>query len=363
MAQKQCPVCGKKVAPQAQYCIYCSAKFDNLPEHTKVISIPSDLPEEPKETKEIRSGGKLGLIVTMLSLLLIVAVLCLVFFGPEELYMSTKETTTTAAPTTTTTRNAARDEWLQTFTGYWYDEASIGKGNLKQQGGYVLYIHEIFRDTVTFDLLSYQGGDAGKIASAADLKAVLNDDTLHFTYDNDSLGHKGEGFLRLTHDGIQMEVMADGKTALSDGEHSLAVCSVFKRKALPHSAGHDLLNLTTMDMVKSVAGKQTADPVTDAAGNITYTYGALKAITDKDGVLTRLIMDYSADTDKSRYCFECVDGTMDYLTVKTYFGEALHDYVEQPTDIRVLHYIRSDTSVTFTFDADNNLLILVDYLL
>ncbi len=352
MAKKQCPVCGKAVAAQAQYCIYCSAKFDEIPQTQVNEEAPA--PSSPKSA--------LGLIVTLISLVLIAIVLLLVFLGPSSPLSTepTEETTTTVV--TTTTRNAARDEWRQTFVGYWYDETSAGKKDLKKQGGYVLYIEDVFRDFVTFDLLSYEGGEGGKIASASIKKAVIDDDTLHFTFADDTLGHAGEGFMRFTDDGIQMEVRIDAAESLPEEEHTLAAYAVFKRRALPQSEGQDLSALTNLNEVKAVAGKQTADPKKDAKGNTTYTFGCLKALVNKDKALVRLTVDCSKEENKAKYRYDAVDGTMSYDTIKTYFGEALHDYVEQPTDIRVLHYVFEDgKSVTFTFDADNNLLTKIKY--
>ncbi len=355
MAKKQCPVCGRSVAPQAQYCIYCAARFDETQE-----------PEtrEAENTRERPTQkSALGLIVTLISLVLIAIVLLLVFLGPTSPFIQepTEETTTTTV-VTTTTRDAARDAWRQSFVGYWYDESSAGKSDLKKQGGYVLYIEEIFRDFVTFNLLSYEGGDGGAIASATISKAVLEDDTLHFTFDDDTLGHAGEGFLRLAEDQVQMEVMIDGEDGLPEDEHTLAVYAVFIRRALPQSEGHDLKELTTLEKVKAAAGKPTAEAVKDDKGNTTYTFSGLQAVTDKTGKLTKLIVEYAKLDNKSAYCYDCVDGTMTYDTIKTYFGEALHDYVEQPTDIRVLHYALADGgSVTFTFDAENNLLTKTVY--
>lgn len=353
MAKKQCPVCGKPVAAQAQYCIYCSVRFDETQE-TQVI-------EEP--IGQTSQKHALGLIVTLISLVLIAIVLLLVFLGPTSRFAQepTEETTTTVV--TTTTRDAERDTWRQTFVGYWYDEPSAGKSDLKKQGGYILYIEEIFRDLVTFDLLSYEGGDDGAIASATITKAVLEEDTLHFTFDDDTLGHAGEGFLRLVEGQIQMEVMIDGEDKLPEDEHTLAVYSVFTRRDLPQSAGQDLKYLTTLADVTAVAGKQTAEAVKDDKGNTTYTFSGLKAVTDKAGKLTELTVEYTKLDNKSAYCYDCVDGTMTYDTIKTYFGEALHDYVEQPTDIRVLHYVLADGgAVTFTFDADDDLLTKTVYM-
>ncbi len=358
MANKRCPSCGKQIAARAQYCIYCSKKFDEANDITA-----ETYDESPESSSVSHSGGKFGLIVSLVSLFLILIVIGLVVLNHNGISIFPKEepTTTTTVATTTTTRNAARDTWLQSFVGYWYDEASVGKKDIKKQGGYVLYVSDIFLDHVTFDLLSYQGGEDGKIAFASEMKADLVDDTLHFYFDNDGLGHKGEGFLRFVDDAVQMEVKVDQKQ-LTENEHSLAVYSVFKRLNLPTSKGQDLKELTTFDLVKKHAGKKTADAKKDSKGNKTHTFGGLKAVVNKEGKLTRLMLDYTKLKEKSDYCFECVDGTMTYEVVKTYFGEAEQDYVEQPTDIRVLLYsISKESSVKFTFDADDGLLISVDY--
>ncbi len=357
MAKRICPSCGKKIAAQAQYCIFCSARFDQI----------SDTERNTEDDVAVKTPKKssFGLVVTLISLLIMAIVLLLVFLGPQSPFSSsepTQETTTTIV--TTTTRNAARDALRQTYIGYWYDELSAGKDDLKKQGGYVLYIEEIFRDYVTFDLLSYEGGKDGKIASASVKKATLIDDTLHFTFKNDTLGHAGEGFMRLAEDCVEMEVRIDGAETLPEEEHTLAVYSVFKRRALPVSQGHDLQTLKTVEDVKAVAGKQIKDPVKDDKGNTTLFFSGLNVTTDKNGALTRLVIDYSSVEKKDAFCYVCVDGTMTYTVVKNYFGEAVHDYVEQPTDIRVLHYTLSDkSSVTFTFDADSELLTTVLYIL
>ena len=357
MAKKQCPACGKTIAAKAQYCIFCSAKFDSVSETNR----------DTEERETIHPTGKsaLGPVVTLISILIISIVLLLVFLGPHSPLkptQPTQETTTTVV--TTTTRDAALDAHRQSYIGYWYDEWSAGKADLKKQGGYVLYIEEIFRDYVTFDLLSYEGGDKGRIASASVKKATLVEDTLHFTFTDDTLGHAGEGFLCLAEDCIEMEVRVDGADALSEEDHTLAVYSVFKRRALPVSEGTDLQTLTTIEDVKAVAGKQVKEPTKDTAGNTTLYFNGLRAVTNKDGKLTHIVVEYSDLSEKDAFCYVCVDGTMTYTTIKTYFGEALHDYVEQPTDIRVLHYTLPDiTSITFTFDADTELLTTIRYVL
>ncbi len=357
MAKRICPVCGKKIAAQAQYCIFCSARFDGV----------SDTDVRVKEREERRSPMKsaLGFVVTLISILIIAIVLLLVFLGPRSpLKPSEPNQETATTVVTTTTRDAARDALRQTYVGYWYDELSAGKDDLKKQGGYVLYIEDIFRDYVTFDLLSYEGGENGKIASTSVDKAVLVDDTLHFTFKDDTLGHSGEGFLRLAEDRVEMEVRVDGARLLPEDEHTLAVYSVFKRRSLPASQGHDLQKLKTIEDLKAVAGKQIKDPAKDALGNTTMFFNGLRAVTNKSGKLTHIVVEYSALDKKDAFCYVCVDGTMTYTTIQTYFGEALHDYVEQPTDIRVLHYALSDkSSITFTFDADTELLTTIRYVL
>lgn len=356
MAKRKCPVCGKKIAPRAQYCIYCSSRFDSIP--LECLDERSD--ETVDSSNKHLSKKHFGLLITLLSLVVIaVIVVLVVLFPPSD--GETEVQMTSTQSTTSTTRNAAHDEWLQTFVGQWFDEASAGKKHYEKQGGYSIYIHEVFRDYVTFDLLSYQGGDGGAMAFLSDTKAVLYDDTLHFTFKNDGLGHSGEGFMRLTEKGIEVEVLIDSADKLKEDEHSLAVCSVFVRKSLPTSNGRDLMSLTTVSELKELGLKQTAEPKKGKKGAVTYSYGALQAVADADENITSLTFDYSLIEDKSSYSFDGLDGTMNYDIVKTYYGEALHDYVEQPTDIRVLHYEMSSSSVTFTFDADDNLLMHIEY--
>ncbi len=354
MASKNCPVCGKKIAAQAQYCIFCSTKFDSVPEKRE---------ERTKKTPDstVMSGGKLGLMVTVISVAIIACVLLLVFFNPPQASENTSTQTTTTV-VTTTTRNAQRDAWLQSFTGQWLDEPSAGKGDLRKQGGYILIVRDIINDTVCFDLMSYPGDNSVDIAFLNEYRATLEEDTLHFTFEDDGRGHSGEGFMRFCDDGVQMEVRVPEEELSGEGDHSLAVYAVFVRKSLPSSAGHDLKTLTTLSEVEAVAGKQTADATTDKKGNTTYTFGALRIVTDDKANVKQLILDYAALEDKSFYCYECVDGTMSYDTIKTYFGEAVQDYIEQPTDIRVLLYEDKDNaSVKFTFDADDNLLFHIEY--
>ena len=357
MAKRNCPVCGKRIAAQAQYCIYCSAKFDHVPD--------ADLSEHGRERVPTNKKSALGLVVSLISSLVVVIVLLLILLGPSSPFSPSApavETSTTVV--TTTTRDAALDAHRQTYIGYWYDEASAGKDDLKKQGGYVLYIEEIFRDYITFDLLSYEGGKDGKIVSASVKKALIVDDTLHFTFQNDTLGHSGEGFMRLAEDCVEMEVRISGEDSLADDEHTLGVYSVFKRRSLPTSPGHDLQKLSSIEDVKAVAGKEIKAASKDKNGNTTYTFENLQAVTDSAGALTHLTVEYTSEDDRSAYCYICVDGTMTYHIVKTYFGEAVHDYVEQPTDIRVLHYTISETSaITFTFDADTELLTTIRFVL
>ena len=151
MAKRTCPFCGKSIPPEAQYCIYCSKEVGTL--------APSDQTSKQPANRKAKSGhykGLFGLAVTMASLLVIAVIVVLVVVFPPD-HGGAGETDPSTLPVTTTTRDAAHDEWTQTFLGQWIDEQSAGKKSLEDQGGYILYIHEVFRDTVTFDLLSYQG--------------------------------------------------------------------------------------------------------------------------------------------------------------------------------------------------------------
>lgn len=365
MGKRKCPVCGKTIAAQAQYCIYCSARFDSTEDDidaTRVIETVQSpaVTAEPKKTFSKKS--KIWFFVTISALLLIFAVLLMFFANPPE--TPSGQTGEETQPPTTTTRDAARDAMLQTFTGHWVDSASTGKKDIEAQGGQVLFIHEIFRDTVDFDLMSYSGGSNKKFAAVHNIKAVLDDtNTLHFTFDNDLCGHSGEGFMRLQGDVVQLEVLIDDQESLAEDEHSLAIYTEFSRRSPPRSEGYDVSQLTTLAQLQEVAGEQTADPVTDEKTKRTsYTFGALSAVADESGALVSLTVDYGKQEKKDAYCFECIDGTMTYDVVKSYFGEAEQDYVEQPTNIRVLCYLsQALSSVTFTFDAEDNLLMHIEF--
>ncbi len=369
MGKRKCPVCGKAIAAQAQYCIYCSARFDSLEEDidaTRVIENVKDTDEnivsEVKPKKAFTNKSKIWFFVTISALLVIFVVLLLFFTDPPQ--TPSEQEGNMTQPTTTTTRDAARDAMLQTFTGHWVDSASAGKKHLESQGGQVLFIHEIFRDTVDFDLMSYSGGSDKQFAAVHNIKAVLDDtNTLHFTFDNDLRGHSGEGFMRLQGDVVQLEVLINEQDSLSDDEHSLAMYTEFSRRSLPRSEGHDVSKLTTLAQLQEIAGEQTAEPVTDEkTQHTTYVFGAVSAIADQNGALVSLTVDYGKQDKKDAFCFECIDGTMTYEVVKNYFGEAEQDYVEQPTNIRVLRYLsQTFSSVTFTFDAEDNLLMHIEF--
>ena len=114
--------------------------------------------------------------------------------------------------------------------------------------------------------------------------------------------------------------------------------------------------------MQAVAGKPTADPQKNKDGTTTYTFDNLRAIVREDNTLAQLYVKFSKTAAAVDYCYDCIDGTMNYDVVKTYFGDAEQDYTEQPTNIRVLLYIVDATkSVTFTFSAEDDLLISLRY--
>ncbi len=358
MANRKCPSCGKKIADSSVYCIYCATRFDES------VQPPMPAIEEPYPVETEHPRGRrraLGIVIAVVIALATATAASAFFWLPPLLASAPEEPTEPTVVVTTTTRDPQRDVWLQSFTGRWVDEDSVGKKNIAEQGGALLFVHEIRRDLVMFDLLSYSGGNVSSIASVSNVVAVLDENTLHFVFDNDTQGHSGEGYLRFRDDVVDLEVLIDDADKLPAGEHSLAMNTVFKRLDLPQSTGVDLRTLTTLDKIKAVAGEPTSPPVTDEdTKKTTYVFGALTAIVREDGVLESLLMDYDATDNKSMYCYECVDGTTGYDEVKAYFGEAIHDYVEQPTDIRVLYYeFKASETVHFTFDAQDNLLIRI----
>ena len=353
MAVKKCPSCGKKIASAASYCIFCSARFDDIP--------TEEVKEEPVAERSSRKKivRKWCLILLPVVFVLSVAVVLTIVFVHNAGSSSHEEPT----PTTVTTRDPARDAWLQEYLGRWVDETSVGKKSLEKQGGAMLFVHTIQHDMIEFDLLSYSGGEISKIASVSGVRAIMKDDTLHFTFKNDTQGHSGEGYLRFRDGEIDLEVLIDEERYTHKNDYSLAMNTVFKRVSLPQSVGLDLRSLDSLDAIKKVLGDPVGEPTVDEkTKNKTYSFGALTANTDKDGRLLSICADYRAMEDKTQFCFECIDGTMEYQTVKAYFGEALHDYVEQPTNIRVLYYaFENNTETQFTFDAQNNLLIKILY--
>lgn len=352
MATKKCPQCGKRIDAQAVACLYCSA---SLPAQDTAVRA-----DEFKKTAHRR--GKGWMIVTCVSLAVVaILVLAIILFPPPpstETPPAEQTTTTVTGPT----RDAARDAWLHTFTGRWYDEDSVGKSDIETMGGYTLFIHDILNDQVLFDLYAYSGGKTPKTAFVQEVAATLVEDTLQFAFANDALGHSGIGHMRFTDEGIQMEVALDKEAPA--GEHSLAVNAVFLRSSAPSSKGNDIRQCHNLADIVEIAGRQTSDPVTDDQKNTTYTFGALSVIIDSTGALKRVTIDYALLEDRTAFCFDQIDGTMSYDTVKTYFGDAVHDYTEQPTDIRVLYYTFKDgKTVTFTFDATEDRPQIIQYCL
>ena len=362
MAVKKCPSCGKKIAEHSVYCIYCATRFDESSDQLRKTERLTD-PAEGSEALHPSQKRRRTVMIAVIAVAILLAAAVSAFFWLPPLAVSppSADDTATTVPVTTTTRDPRRDAWLQSFLGSWVDEDSVGKKDISEQGGALLFVHEIRRDVVIFDLLSYSGGGISRIASISNVVAMLDEDTLHFVFKNDTQNHSGEGYLRFRDNEVDLEVLIDGAESLPEGEHSLAMNTVFKRAELPKSEGIDLRSLTSLEAIKTAVGDPSAPPVTDEkTKKTTYIFGALSAVTREDGSLESLTVDYDAVEDKTQYCYECVDGTMNYDTVKSYFGEAVHDYVEQPTDIRVLYYeFEADESVRFTFDAQDNVLIKV----
>ena len=425
MARKKCPACGKKIAMEAIFCIYCNTWLERSQEQKRQDAIVEetletlledgydsalhmikeeqadqidgfatrlieDLDEEPPaaantaalhtvEMKPVqeeqpslhqkrreaekkinmphRAHGKVWLFISIIAFLIIGFVFVSLVIRAAR---SMLRTPAAEEPTvTTTTRNAQHDTWLQTFTGEWVDESSRGKKDLQTLGGHGLYIHEIVGDTVIFDVYSYGAPHTEDTAYLINVHAKLFDDVLHFTFENDARGHSGEGFMRLCEEGIEAEILIDQPEKLAEDENSLAVNALFVRRELPQSGGIDLKDLKTLDDVKAVAGEQTESVAVNKTKKISvYTFGALTVKVRADNTIYSMSLDYSKLDDKSTYCYDNIDGTMAYDIVKMYFGEAEHDYLEQPTDIRVLHYLLSkESSVTFTFDSDSQLLL------
>ncbi len=350
MAVKKCPSCKKRVDANAAVCLYCGSEL-----------VPCNTEKDISVTQESHRG-KGWLIVTCISfaIILLLSIAILVFPPPMPTEDPDAEKTTTTA--TGPTRDEARDAWLHTFTGRWFDENSVAKSDIETMGGCTLFIHDILNDQVLFDLYVHSGGKTPKTAFIKEVAATIVKDTLHFTFSDDSCGHSGEGHMRFTDEGIQTEVVLDAPVPA--GEHSLAVNAVFLRSSAPSSKGNDIRKFQSLADVIEIAGRQTADPATDAQKNTTYSFGALTVTTDASGSLKQVTIDYSKTEDRTAFCFDQIDGTMGYETVKTYFGDAVHDYMEQPTNIRVLHYTFDDGKiVTFTFDVAKDQPITIRYLL
>lgn len=333
------------------------------PLHTMVIEDADDEESAKKPRRERKkadgdahSHGKLWLYVSLAAFLVIGFVFVSLVVHAAR---SVQQPTLGGPAVTTTTRNAQHDAWLQMFLGEWVDESSRGKKDLQDLGGHGLYVHEIVGDTVIFDVYAYDPTEANNTAYVMNVHAKLFDDVLHFTFSNDARGHSGEGFMRLCEAGIETEILINNAEALAEDENSLAVNALFVRRELPHSDGIDLKDLKTLDDVKAVAGEQTAPVAVNKTKKIsTYTFGALSVKVRADNTVYSMSLDYGKLDDKTTYCYDNIDGTMAYDVVKMYFGEAEHDYLEQPTDIRVLHYLLAkESSVTFTFDSDSQLLL------
>ncbi|MBQ9414516.1 MAG: hypothetical protein IJU16_05255, partial [Clostridia bacterium] len=323
---------------------------------------------EPDEESQPDSAKKWKTIIIIAAAAVVVlATLLTVILFSVGRGSETTPTGTTVSHTMQTTRDRSHDKWMQTFLGDWVDEQSTGKSNIPRQGGGQLNVIAVANDTVTFDLISYSGGDDLKVAAITGAKAALSGDTATFSFADDSMHHSGHGTMTFLEGHIDVLVELEGVPTDANGvqqadDHSLAINVRFSRAALPESSGYDIRRFETLADVQAVAGNPTADPQENKDGTTTYTFDNLRVLIRKDGSISQLYVKFSKVTAAIDYCYDRIDGTMNYDVVKTYFGEAEQDYTEQPTNIRVLHYIVDVTkSVTFTFNAEDDLLVSVRY--
>ncbi len=425
MKGKKCPSCGKKVAPKASYCIYCSARFDDakdgvtpsnasatdvlevytaLTDHEDALSVESVIRDELGDTREAtfiedklpikdladdeeenivltqvvektssqseegenlprkkaRSSGRVWLVLSIIGFVLIA-----VFAALYIIHLSSNKPSLppddSGEPTKTqATISPERQAWLNNFTGQWVDELSVGKKDLLVQGGQMLIITDIANDIVTFDLYSHSGGEHNQTAFVAGMRAKLYEDTLHFTFESDSLGHSGEGYMQVHDGGINVEVLIKN---IDPDAHSLSMNTVFLRQQLPQATGTDIRSFH--DQASSSA---LGDPIGEGFARedgafTTYEYEAGFITYDAEQAVRSVQIDFERLTDKAAVCFECFDGTATYDAVKLYYGEAEQDYEELDTQIFLLHYPLSDTSsVTFTFDSQTKIIKTVEYM-
>ena len=368
MATKKCPHCGRKISAGAQYCVYCKEKFYEstvLAESVNGLSSSEALTAESK-SRQNRAWLCLAAAVAVTVLLVIAVVICRPLWSDKSISDSTALTADGSSDTATPTqplRDPARDAYLAAYIGYWVDEDSVGKKDLAEQGGAELNILAVEGDKVQLSILSYSGGALQSVAYLKDVTVVADDEyMMRFTFENDGLGHSGEGCLRFRDNVVDAEIVINPEQ-LAEDDHSLAINTVFKRLALPQAEGQDILVLTSAEVLGAVCGEPLQDVTVDeVTGLSTYTYEMLTATVGEDGLVRRILVDYAQSDEKARYRYDRIDGTMVYETVKTYFGEGEHDYTEQPTDIRVLHYMHSETSyTTFVFSAQNDALIRVEH--
>ena len=141
--------------------------------------------------------------------------------------------------------------------------------------------------------------------------------------------------------------------------------TVFKRQSLPNAEGLDILSFGTLEDILTAIGDPIQEPVTDEESKkTTYEFESLQVVVDEQGAVEEVTARFEQGVTPSVvYRYDRVDGTMPYEVIKRYFGEAEHDYTEQPTNIRVLHYDRlgRTAETTFVFSADNDLLITIRY--
>ncbi len=396
MASKKCPSCGKKVVAEARFCLYCNYRFPQKGEPQKQpveISPKSVLPDKAggessrsndrdaasneireaagEVTREVtrviptnrakRAGSQkkaryMRIFRTAFLSVLVVAVVVIAVasvirhggFFDRQPNVGTPDPDA-SQPTT----EPSEDPFLHGFLGQWVDEQSVGKGNIPVQGGGVLIVLSVRGDIFLFDLLSYSGGEDPQMAFLRSAEGTVNGNEVNFSFEDDGFGNAGRGKMLLSQSTVDMEI-AVTDPAEPQTPHSLAMNARFVRSDLPQASGIDVLPLTTIESVSAVAGEETAEILENADGTVTRTFGILRVTATPQGQVRSLEVTYSDDAQRTKYRYDRVDGTSDYTVIKTYFGQAEHDYTEQPTNIRVLDYTFPGKEVSFVFNAGDD---------
>ncbi len=416
MAKKRCPNCGRRVTPEASACPQCSHCFEDrrligkeddellVVDETVVVEganeevavAEGDLPEteetaaiqeseqidgiadadstdvvtvnscgDPQEseqkpdTQEVPRRGRLRLVMYSVTVFVVItAVLLYLLAFREDRSDENSGSETTQNSTLPTVGDVAEDQvdcsWVKEYLGIkWVDEDSVGKKDVAAQGGFLLHIHEVTKDHVIFDLFSYVDGNA---ASAKDITAKTVGDSISFAFEDDGFGHSGNGNLHFRDGAIDVDVIVNDNIPLPEGVHSLAMNEAMVPQVLPLSPGIDVSEFVHIDDVKATL-KETAETVVEDEMK-TYRFGAVTVKTDAQGAVIASEIDFSDENTRLAYCYECIDGTMSYDTVKQYFGKANEDYKESPTDILVLAYqFENGHKVRFVFDGQGSALL------